>query len=84
MIRKFVAAMSLCLVACFAGAGCSPARTVNNFYPQARWETFGQEAKDHRHSLIQITAQDRMSLTEDLDLIFMTDRSSRLSRWHSK
>ena len=83
MIRKLAAGLAACFaVALFSG--CSASRSVNTFYPHSRAETFGQEGKDHHQSILQITRWDERSLIEDLDLFFMTDRSSRLTRYHTK
>jgi hypothetical protein len=43
-----------------------------------------ESGKDHRHRVRQVMLNDERSLVEDLDVFFMTERPSRLNRWHSK
>lgn|GEM_PF-1961984 len=81
--RKIAVLMSLVGLV-IAGAGCMSAEQVHNYYPHSKMQTLTQSGKDHEHSVIQVLRQDERSLAEDLDLLFMTDRPSRLNRWHSK
>jgi len=43
-----------------------------------------QSAADRMHTLRQVADQDARGLVDDLDWVFMTDRPSRLSRWHNR
>jgi len=83
MNRKIAASMSLCGLL-FSGAGCMSADQAHNFYPHAGSETLTQSGKDHRQAVLRISQQDKKSLIEDLDAFFLTERPSRLNRWHSK
>lgn len=53
-------------------------------YPHAHSETLTESADEHYHRVSQIAEQDRRLLQDDLDLLFQSDRPSRLTRWHSK
>ncbi len=74
-------------VACVWLSGCAASigakgRPLVWQYPHAASETFSQTPEEHYEFISQISAHDARSLVEDLDLVFMTERSSRLSRWH--
>ncbi len=83
MGRKIACSISLCGIL-IAGAGCMSSDGVHNFYPHANSDTFTLSGKDHHHKVLQVIRNDELSLVEDLDLFFMTERASRLNRWHSK
>ena len=53
-------------------------------YPHADSESLGQTSEEHNQQVLSSVEQDRRALTEDLDLLFMTDRPTRLSRWHGR
>lgn len=53
-------------------------------YPHAGSETLGQTSDEHRQQVSSILEQDRRALNEDLDILFMTDRPTRLTRWHGR
>jgi hypothetical protein len=70
-------------------AGCqSYARkqeaNVGIFYPHARGETMGETSEEHYHRVSRYSSMYSRGLVEDLDLLFMTDRGSRLTRWHER
>ena len=71
------------LVGCASVMGCST-KTMATAYPHSRTETLGQDSHEHYHAVSMSAEQDRRALAEDLDLLFMTDRPSRLNRWHSR
>ena len=47
-------------------------------------ETLVQTGEEHNQSVIEIVDRDRRALAEDLDMVFMTDRPTRLTKWHSR
>jgi len=47
-------------------------------------ETLGETGDEHRERVSTIADQDARALVEDLDLLFMTDRPTRLTRWHGR
>jgi len=53
-------------------------------YPYAESETLVQTPDEHRQQVLTSVEQDRRALNEDLDLLFMTDRPTRLTRWHGR
>lgn len=69
----------------WAGVGCgNPRSTVSLYYPNARQETFTKAPHEHYQNVSNIAAHDQKALAEDLDLLFLTDRPSRLTRWHDR
>jgi len=67
------------LTICALATGCSSAA-----YPHSRMDTLAQDPHEHEHSVSMSLEQDRRALAEDLDMLFMTDRPTRLTRWHSR
>ena len=47
-------------------------------------ETLSESSDEHYHRVGMILDRDRRALAEDLDLLFLTERPTRLSRWHGK
>lgn len=47
-------------------------------------ETLAESPDEHFHRADMILDRDRRALAEDLDLLFMTDRPTRLSKWHGR
>ncbi len=82
MMRAWSCGLVGCGLVCCAGVvGCSANPIV---YPHSRTETLAQDSHEHYHTVSMSADQDRRALAEDLDLLFMTDRPTRLSRWHSR
>jgi hypothetical protein len=50
----------------------------------ADWETLTDTSDEHRRRLAAIREHDRKALVGDLDLLFMADRPTRLTRWHDE
>lgn len=66
-------------------AGCEVLRLPRSWsYPHAMRATLAESPEDHDERVSRILAHDRRALTEDLDLLFMTDRQGRLNRWHDR
>ncbi len=63
--------------------GCHSANPEKGYYYE-KGETLGQTSDEHRQQVISSREQDRRALKEDLDILFQTDRPTRLTRWHSK
>jgi len=66
-----------------AGVGCAKG-TEGFWYPHHRTETKTMSGEDHANYISDIAEHDRRTLADDLDLLFMTDRPTRLSRWHNR
>jgi len=80
MSRKIALVLGLSLVACWGAVGCfSPGAR-----PNTRMETLAETPDEHCHRADLILDRDRRALAEDLDLLFMTDRPTRLSKWHGR
>ncbi|MBI4717104.1 MAG: hypothetical protein HY763_04810 [Planctomycetes bacterium] len=65
-------------------AGCAPRSTVSWNYPHATTETLSQSPHEHYQSASDVADRDGKALAEDLDVLFMTDRPTRLTRWHDR
>ncbi|HEY3243588.1 MAG TPA: hypothetical protein VGM03_09575 [Phycisphaerae bacterium] len=46
--------------------------------------TLTQTPHEHSRQIKAVAAQDARALVEDLDIFCLTDRPTRLSRWHSR
>ena len=72
--------LGLSLIACGLGTGCWTAASR----PHTCMETLSEAPDEHFHRADMILDRDRRALAEDLDLLFMTDRPTRLSKWHGR
>ncbi len=88
MARTFRCLVIVCLLAPVVITGCatnSPHDLSSAWlYPHATMQTAGEAPDDHRYRVSRILSVDTLLLADDLDLLFMTDRSSRLSRWQDR
>lgn len=75
--------LTLMLVAVATCTGCM-GRSATWAYPHSRMETGADEADDHHERVARVLERDRRNLGDDLDLLFQTDRPSRLSKWHGR
>lgn len=79
---------SIVLVGLVLGAvGCAtraPRATVLWNYPHATETTITQSPHEHYQSVANVAERDARALIEDLDLVFMTERPTRLTRWHDR
>jgi len=79
-----VAVLALAAIA-FASSGCSHNGRPSAWgYPHASMETTSETSREHYERVSSIIAADRRALAEDLDLLFQTERPTRLTRWHSR
>ncbi len=69
MIRIVRHVLLLCVVALLFLPGCA---------------TLSESSRERSHRLSQVSRRDRLALTEDIDFITLSDRSSRLTRWHDR
>ncbi len=76
--------LARCATAALAAAGCMGRQGVWLNDPHAHMETLGETGDEHRERVSTIADQDARALVEDLDLLFMTDRPTRLTRWHGR
>ena len=81
MLRHGLTLILGCLLSVGLGLGCSTQTGMQIIYPHADKPTLTQTSIEHRQSISRIAAHDRRALVEDLDVFFMTDRPTRLSRW---
>lgn len=76
-----------CFVLVLAGFGCASSRTYEKapwYYPHSRLGNLSESPEEHAHRVGLVAARDRKALFEDLDILFQTDRPSRLTRWHDR
>lgn len=62
----------------------SQERSVGFYYPHARGETTGETPEEHYQRMSRVSALNSRALVEDIDLLFLSDRGTRLTRWHDK
>ena len=79
----------ICLVGTLVLSGCASwaatQRAAVRFnYPHSSGETLGQSPHEHYHAATRVSAIDTRAIVEDLDLLFMTDRPTRLTRCHDR
>ncbi len=72
--------LGLSLIACGGATGCWTAASR----PHTCMETLAESRDEHFHRADMIYDRDRRALAEDYDLLFQTDRPTRLSRWHGR
>ena len=75
--------LGVCTVATLS-AGCNHPALLKWNYPHAETATLSETPEEHLHRVSRIAERDRRALQEDLDIVFHTDRPTRLSRWHSR
>ena len=75
---------ALCGVMALAATGCMGRSGVWLNYPHAHGATIGETGAEHHERVSVVADQDARALVEDLDLLFMTDRPTRLTRWHAR
>jgi hypothetical protein len=57
---------------------------VDRWYPHADNEGMGETDCEHFQRVVRLDEIRRRQLVDDLDLLFMTERNSRLTRWHER
>ena len=84
------------LARCFVGVcllsilpGCmaytrAPRSTTLWLYPHATEATLTQSPHEHFQAVSNVAHRDGRALVEDLDVLFQTDRPTRLTRWHDR
>ena len=82
--RCLILAGALCAAAvsgCAVWSGVQRV-TVSLNYPHASGESLSQSGQDHYHAVSQVSAHDARALVDDFDLLFLSERPTRLTRWH--
>lgn len=65
-------------------SGCSDRSKLMWKYPHAEMATSNESSEEHYQRVSTVDRTDRRALADDLDTFFMTDRPTRLSKWHSR
>jgi hypothetical protein len=79
--------VAVCLLALLSGCVAftrAPRSTVLWNYPHATERSLTQSPSEHYQAVSNIASHDAQALIEDLDILFMTDRPTRLSRWQGR
>lgn len=76
--------LGVLLVALPVTVGCSTRSGQLWVHSHRNNETLAMTAEEHNQAVIRIADHDRRALIDDFDLLFMTDRPSRLNRWQSR
>lgn len=84
MKRAVVIIVAVCVTLTWFGLGCASPQARKIYYPHSGFEMLGESPDEHHHRIVLIADRDRRALAEDLDVFFLTDRPSRLTRWHSR
>ena len=84
MIRNAGWILVLTAVLTLGLTGCAPRSTVMLNYPHARFGNLTESPHEHYQRVSNIAAMDGRALVDDLDLLFMTDRPTRLTRWTTR
>ncbi len=89
-MTRFVRCMvGVCVLVALTQSGCASwantqRATVGFNYPHSQGETLGQSPHEHHRRIAASSAHDARALVEDLDLWYLTDRPTRLTRWHDR
>lgn len=71
-----------------ATSGCMSTRAARSTvlwnYPHVTEPNLTQSPHEHYQMAASVADRDARALIEDLDLLFMTDRPTRLTRWHDR
>jgi len=63
--------------------GCIGAKSTW-MYPASSTDNLAETPEEHRQRVARILERDRQALNEDLDLLFQTDRPTRLTHWKAR
>lgn len=55
-----------------------------NLYLHSHAYTTSQSGEEHYRTVRSVVRRDAQAFMDDLDLLFMTDRPSRLTKWHDR
>jgi len=78
--KKLAMVLGLGLMGLGGATGCWTASSR----PHTCMETLAETPDEHFHRSDMNYDRDRRALAEDLDLLFLTERPTRLSKWHGK
>lgn len=88
MTRLIHGVVAACWLAVLVTAGCASSSSARSrmllTYPHAAMTTLTQSPHEHYQMVSDVASHDKRALADDLDLLFMTDRPTRLTRWHSR
>ncbi len=84
MMRKTGCMIVVTALTALGLTGCASKTATKILYPHSSYANMTQSPHEHYQSVSSIAAQDRRALVDDLDMFFMTDRPTRLTRWVTK
>jgi len=76
--------MAALALAALSAAGCHARSSVPFLYPHATKPTRTLAPHEHYQQVSDVAEQDELLLIDDLDLVFLTDRPTRLSKWRTR
>jgi len=82
MARRF-GTLIVTLIALATCTGCM-GKSASWAYPHSRLETGADTPDEHQERVARVLERDRRTMGDDLDLLFQTDRPTRLSKWHGR
>ncbi len=86
MSRMFGAAALLLVIMLLPG--CMSTRAPRSMvflnFPHAAEKNLTQSPHEHTQMAGDVLERDARALIEDLDILFLMDRPSRLNRWHNR
>ncbi|MGB0717174.1 MAG: hypothetical protein ACPGXK_14945 [Phycisphaerae bacterium] len=76
------------LIACaftmVLSTGCTDTQVVVALNPHAGFESVSQSEEVHINTVKKVIRQDALAIVEDFDLLLMTERPTRLTKWHNR
>jgi len=75
----------MCVLALISAGlgGCTSRAAQLWVYPHRNEATLTQSKEEHNQAMIRNADHERRALVDDIDLLFMADRPTRLTRWHT-
>ncbi len=84
MMRKTGCMLIVTALTALGLTGCASKTATMIYYPHATSANMTQTSLEHYQSIVDVVARDKRALIDDLDMFFMTDRPTRLTRWVTK
>ncbi|MCO6438744.1 MAG: hypothetical protein J5J06_16745 [Phycisphaerae bacterium] len=88
MVRgnRWLAAVCVATFAGMMAMGCASRDKMQApwYYPHARMSTYTETPEEHSFRVYRVLQADKKGLAEDIDLLFQTERPTRLNRWHDR
>ena len=83
-VKAGIATLGLCAAGLVTNGCCHTRNWTWLTDPHACSETITQDPRDHYEYVERVEELNARGLNDDLDLIFMTERPTRLTRWTAR